>query len=83
MSDVRVKPIPRDKPWRSLLKTISWRIIATITTMIIAYSITGQLTWAFSIGAIEVVTKIVLGYYHERAWERLKIGRYKPLDYQI
>ena len=74
---------PRDKHWRSLLKTLSWRVTATLTTMIIAYIITGELTLAFSIGFIEFFSKFVLYYFHERMWERLKVGRYKSLDYQI
>lgn len=77
------KPIPRDKPWRSLLKTLSWRVTATVTTIVIAYLITGELTWAFSIGVIEFFTKFALYYFHERAWEHLKVGRHKPMDYQI
>ena len=74
---------PRDKHLRSLLKTLSWRVTATLTTMIIAYIITGELTLAFSIGFIEFFSKFVLYYFHERMWERLKVGRYKSLDYQI
>ena len=77
------KVVTRDKYWRSLLKTLSWRITATFTTMLIAYIITGELSWAFSIGFIEFFSKFILYYFHERLWERLKIGRYKPLDYQI
>ena len=50
----------RDKPWRSLLKTLSWRVTATLTTMIIAYIITGELTLAFSIGFIEFFSKFVI-----------------------
>lgn len=78
-----IKPIPRDKPWRSLLKTVSWRITGTIDTIIISYLITGELSWAFSIGFIEVFTKLFLYYFHERIWNRLDIGRYKRMDYQI
>lgn len=52
----------------SVLKTISWRIIGTIDTMIISFILTGRLDIAFSIGSIEVVSKMVLYYLHERAW---------------
>jgi len=55
----------------SLLKTLSWRIIGTIDTMIISYILTGKLDIAVSIGGIEVVSKMVLYYLHERAWIKL------------
>ncbi|MFP2996137.1 DUF2061 domain-containing protein [Spongiivirga sp. MCCC 1A20706] len=56
----------------SLLKTISWRIIGTLDTMIISYILTGDLKIAFGIGGIEVVSKMILYYFHERVWNRLK-----------
>jgi uncharacterized membrane protein len=69
---------------RSILKTLSWRTIATITTTIIAFALTGQFKLALSIGVIELFTKLFLYYIHERAWTRLKFGiDAKPTDYQI
>ena len=64
-----------DKTSRSVWKTVSWRIIATLDTVIIAYLITGSLKMAASIGSIEVVTKIFLYYYHERTWNKISFGR--------
>ena len=61
-----------EKPVRSIVKAISWRIIGTLDTMLIAWLITGQLTMAISIGSIEVVTKMVLYYGHERLWNAIK-----------
>ena len=46
-----------EKVSRSLLKAISWRLIGTIDTMIIAYFITGTISQAISIGFIEWGTK--------------------------
>jgi len=60
---------------RSIIKTISWRVLATTDTFIISYFITGRLTWAVSIAGIEVVTKMVLYYLHERGWQRIRCGR--------
>ena len=60
---------------RSLLKTISWRIIGTLDTILISWAITGALTLAFSIGFVELVTKMVLYYFHERAWNKINWGR--------
>ena len=60
---------------RSLLKTISWRIIGTLDTILISWIITGALSLAFSIGFIELVTKMVLYFFHERAWNKINWGR--------
>jgi len=57
-----------DKPVKSALKAISWRIVGTVDTMIISYFITGKLTMALSIGSVEVITKTILYYFHERIW---------------
>lgn len=52
----------------SLWKTFTWRLIGTIDTMVISYFLTGKLDVAMSIGGIEVISKMVLYYIHERAW---------------
>jgi len=61
-----------EKPIRSIAKAISWRIVGTIDTMIIAYFITGEISMALSIGSVEVVTKMILYYGHERIWNLIK-----------
>jgi uncharacterized membrane protein len=53
---------------RHILKTISWRIIGTIDTMILSWIITGSWKWGLAIGGTEVITKMVLYYLHERVW---------------
>jgi uncharacterized membrane protein len=53
---------------RHILKTISWRIIGTLDTMILSWIITGDWKVGIAIGGVEVVTKMVLYYLHERAW---------------
>ena len=63
------------KPTRTLVKTISWRILATSDTFLIAWLITGKLDWAGAIAGIEVVTKMFLYYMHERAWTKIKWGK--------
>jgi uncharacterized membrane protein len=60
-----------DKPVKSAIKAISWRIVGTIDTMIISYIITGRVTVALSIGSIEVFTKTILYYFHERLWAHI------------
>ena len=73
----------QEKAYRSVVKTISWRTIGTLDTMIISYFITGDLVMAASIGSIEVVTKMILYYFHERAWNKIPLGKVKAPDYQI
>jgi uncharacterized membrane protein len=53
---------------RHLAKTLTWRVLATTDTFIIAWVITGTVSFAASIATIEVLTKMVLYYWHERAW---------------
>ena len=75
----------KDKHYRSIVKAISWRTLGTIDTMIVSFFVTGDLVMAVSIGSIEVVTKIVIYYLHERVWEKIDFGRVKVVenDYQI
>lgn len=72
-----------EKAYRSIVKSISWRVLGTFDTMVISYLITGSLAMAASIGSIEVVTKMILYYFHERVWNKLTFGRAKQPDYQI
>jgi len=53
---------------RHILKTITWRIVGTLDTMILSWIITGSLKIGMTIGGVEVITKMVLYYFHERAW---------------
>jgi len=61
-----------ERPIRSIVKAMSWRIVGTIDTMIISWFITGELSMALSIGSIEVITKMILYYGHERIWNLIK-----------
>lgn len=61
----------QDSKTKSLLKTLSWRAVATLITMLIAYFIIGDITVALSIGAFDVVIKMVAYYFHERAWTKI------------
>jgi len=55
---------------RHILKTITWRIIGTLDTMILSWVITGNWKWGIAIGGVEIITKMILYYLHERAWYR-------------
>lgn len=56
---------------RSLLKAISWRVIATLTTMLITWWVTGSLNAAMLVGSVEFFAKFVIYYLHERIWLRI------------
>ena len=50
---------------RHILKTFTWRIIATLTTTLIAWVVTGDPMIGLKVGSIEFVLKMVLYYFHE------------------
>ena len=56
---------------RTLVKTLTWRITASLTTFLIAWILTGDLLIGISIGSIEAIAKIFLYYYHERIWNNI------------
>ena len=56
---------------RSILKALSWRIVGTLDTMALGWVITGDLTVGLKIGALELCTKFVLYYFHERIWNNI------------
>ena len=64
-----------ERPLRSIVKSISWRVIGTIDTVLISWFITGEVTLALSIGSIELFTKMVLYFLHERLWNAMRWGR--------
>lgn len=69
------KDIISESPKRSIAKSVSWRIVGTIDTIIISWIVTGTLSLAFSIGLVELVTKMVLYFFHERIWNSIKWGK--------
>jgi len=62
---------------RSIVKGISWRIVATTTTIIIVYLFFGRLDLAIAAGLLETVLKVALYWAHERAWFKVRWGRKK------
>jgi uncharacterized membrane protein len=65
------------------LKATSWRVLATLTTTIIAYFITGEVETALTIGGIEFVLKFIIYYLHERAWQLVPRGGIRILIYRM
>jgi uncharacterized membrane protein len=68
---------------RSIAKAISYRIISSILTALIAWGLSGQMALGLKIGAVDAITKL-LGYFlHERVWARIKWGTPKAPEYEI
>lgn len=68
---------------RSIVKGISWRIVATATTIVIVYFFFGRLDLAIAAGMIETVLKIVLYWLHERLWFKIHWGRKKIVPFNL
>ena len=64
----------RESRFRSVLKGLTWRFLATGTTILIALAITGDIRPALQIGAVEFVAKFLVYYLHERAWAQVPLG---------
>ena len=62
---------------RSIAKALSWRFWATLTTIALVFLFTGKPVIAVSIGGFEVVAKMLLYFFHERSWNRIRLGRYE------
>ncbi|RMB59484.1 DUF2061 domain-containing protein [Dokdonia sinensis] len=67
--------ISNEKPLRSVVKAISWRLIGTIDTLLVSYLLTGEWLLATSIASIDFVTKLLLYFFHERIWNRIQWGK--------
>ena len=59
---------------RTTTKTATWRTIASLDTMVLAWFFTGNIATAISIGGLEVITKLVLYFFHERIWSNIGFG---------
>ena len=67
MSKIEVK--------RHIAKTITWRVVGTIDTIILSWILTGNLKIGVAIGGLEVLTKSLLYFLHERVWYKwIKFG---------
>ncbi len=64
-----------DSHARSFLKGVTWRALGTLDTIVLSFIITGNIGDALKIGFTEVITKIILFYFHERVWNIIRYGR--------
>lgn len=58
---------------RHIAKSITWRIIGSLDTLFLAYIFTGNIESGLMISGMELITKIILFYFHERVWFMSKI----------
>jgi uncharacterized membrane protein len=64
----------REAHRRSLMKALSWRALGSIDTFLLSWLFTGSTRAAGAIASTEMITKMVLYYFHERAWSSVKWG---------
>ena len=63
-----------DSKKRHIAKTVTWRVVGTIDTMILAWWISGNPLVGLQVGGAEVITKMILYYVHERGWYKIDYG---------
>ena len=47
-----------------------------MVTMAIVFVFTGEMILSFGVGAVEVVSKLILFYFHERIWNIIPWGKH-------
>ena len=68
---------------RSVVKALSWRFLAGVITTCVVLVMTSELKFAAEIGLIDTVTKLLIYFLHERAWNRINFGRLEAPDYEV
>lgn len=64
----------REAHSRSLVKAASWRALGSVDTFVLSWLFTGNVGAAGAIASTEVITKILLYYFHERVWASIRWG---------
>ena len=68
---------------RAVIKTISWRVLATLTTASIVFILVGRIDIAVLAGGFEMILKIIFYYFHERLWNKIHIGKYQVTPFVL
>lgn len=68
---------------RHIMKTMTWRVIGTIDTIIIGWIISGDPLIGLSIGSVEIITKMILYFIHERIWYKINFGVKKKIKHSF
>ncbi len=64
---------------RSVFKAVTYRIVGTLTTGLLAFAVSGDVTTSLTIAGLEPLVKTVVYYVHERAWQQVPRGRIRKL----
>ncbi len=67
-----------DTHLRSIVKGISWRVLATMVTTMVVFLYSGELAAAAIVGSLDALAKIMLYWGHERVWQQITWGRILP-----
>lgn len=81
--DFIFRPFTKDPTLkRHIVKSLSWRFLGTIDTVLLGFIITGKLSTGIKIGGLELFTKILLYFFHERIWHVIRFGQPAALKRQ-
>lgn len=72
--------VEKESHLRSIIKGLTWRVIATTTIFGITYFTTGEMDTAIQVASIEFVIKLIIYYLHERAWQSVPRGSIRKLN---
>ncbi|MEL6122090.1 MAG: DUF2061 domain-containing protein [Bacteroidota bacterium] len=64
---------------RSIIKGLTWRVVASATILVITYFTTGDMETALTVTGIEFFVKLLLYYLHERIWQQVPRGAVRKL----
>ncbi len=64
----------RETHLRSIVKSLTFRVLATIVTILLVIIITGEIILAMQVGILEAISKLILYYAHERIWGHITWG---------
>jgi uncharacterized membrane protein len=70
-----IMQVTKDSHLRSVIKGVTWRLLATATTVILVLIFTGEIIIALEVGFFEVIAKIIFYYLHERGWNLITWGK--------
>ena len=68
---------------RSVVKALTWRVLALVVTTAVVWVVTGKPRLAISIGVLDTIIKLAVYYAHERCWLKVRFGKPSPPEYQI
>ena len=73
----KTKKLSGETHSRTIVKAISWRALATLTTMTIVFLFTRRIMLSLGVGLAEIIAKITFYYAHERVWDKVSWGKSK------